>query len=148
MIPAILGKTLRDRRKAVMGYGLGLVALAVWLGLLFPVMRESDDFVAFMDNLPPGMLSAFGIDSATFLSAAGFLTAYLYSLFAPLFVLFFVINAAGAEIMGEERDGLMDMMLSLPVSRTRVFMEKVGGAPVSLISTRFHYRSIIDRRRW
>jgi adenylosuccinate synthase len=27
-------------------------------------------------------------------------------------------------------------------------IEKVGGAPVSLISTRFHDRSIIDRRRW
>jgi adenylosuccinate synthase len=27
-------------------------------------------------------------------------------------------------------------------------IERVAGAPVSLISTRFHTRSIIDRRRW
>lgn len=27
-------------------------------------------------------------------------------------------------------------------------MERVGNAPVSLIATRFHYRSIIDRRNW
>jgi len=27
-------------------------------------------------------------------------------------------------------------------------IERVSGAPVSLISTRFHYRSIIDRRIW
>jgi adenylosuccinate synthase len=27
-------------------------------------------------------------------------------------------------------------------------IEKVAGAPVSLISTRFHWRSIIDRRAW
>ncbi len=27
-------------------------------------------------------------------------------------------------------------------------IEKVSGAPVSLISTRFHWRSIIDRRSW
>jgi len=27
-------------------------------------------------------------------------------------------------------------------------IEKVSGAPVSLISTRFHWRSIIDRRAW
>ncbi len=134
MTSAILGKTLRDRRRAVMGYGLGIAALAVWLGLLFPLMRESDDFIAFMDNLPSGMLSAFGIDSATFLSAAGFLTAYLYSLFAPLFILFFVISAAGAEIMGEERDGLMDMLLSLPVSRTRVFLEKAAGVGLAALA--------------
>ena len=116
-----------------MGYGLGLVALAIWLGLLFPVMRESDDFVAFLDNLPAGMLSAFGIDSATFLSAAGFLTAYLYSLFAPLLILFFVISAVTAEIMAEERDGLMDMLLSSPVSRTRVFLEKAGGVGLAAL---------------
>lgn len=27
-------------------------------------------------------------------------------------------------------------------------MEQVSGAPVSLIATRFHFRSIVDRRSW
>ena len=66
MLPAVLGKALRDRRRAVMGYGLGIVALSIWLGLMFGVMRESDDFVEFMNDLPDQMLSAFGIDTATF----------------------------------------------------------------------------------
>ena len=133
MIPAVAGKALRDRRRAVMGYALGLVALATWLGLLFPIMRDSDDFVHFMDNLPPQMLSAFGIDSATFLSAAGFLTAYLFSLFAPLLVLFFVISAATAEIMAEEREGLIDMLLSTPVSRMSVFLQKAAGVGLAAL---------------
>ena len=133
MMPAMLGKALGDRRRAVMGYGLGLVALATWLGVLFPIMRDSDEFVEFMDNLPPQMLSAFGIDSATFLSAAGFLTAYLFSLFAPLLILFFVISAATAEILAEERDGLIDMLLSTPVSRTKVFLQKAGGVGLAAL---------------
>lgn len=133
MMPAMLGKALGDRRRAVMGYGLGLVALATWLGVLFPTMRDSDEFVEFMDNLPPQMLSAFGIDSATFLSAAGFLTAYLFSLFAPLLILFFVISAATAEILAEERDGLIDMLLSTPVSRTKVFLQKAGGVGLAAL---------------
>ncbi|MCE2527097.1 MAG: ABC transporter permease subunit [Actinomycetia bacterium] len=134
MTSAILGKSLRDRRRGAMGYGLGLVALAVWLGVLFPVMRESEDFISFMDNLPSQMMATFGIDSATFLSAAGFLTSYLYSLFAPVLILFFVINAAAKEIMAEERDGLMDMLLSNPVSRTRVFLEKAAGVGVAALA--------------
>lgn len=133
MIPAILGKTLRDRQRAVMGFGLGIVALSVWLGVMFTVMRESDDFIEFMNNLPAGLLSAFGIDSATFLSAAGFLSSYLFTLFAPLFVLFFVISAATNEVMVEERDGLIDMLLSSPVSRTRVFLEKTGGVALAAL---------------
>lgn len=134
MTTAILGKALGDRRRGVMGYGLGLVALAVWLGVLFPVMRESEEFISFMDNLPTQMMAAFGIDSATFLTAAGFLTAYLYSLFGPLLILFFVISAAANEIMAEERDGLMDMLLSAPVSRTRAFLEKAAGVGLAALA--------------
>jgi len=133
VIPAILGKTLRDRRRAVMGYGLGIVALSVWLGVMFTVMRDSDDFIDFMNNLPTGLLSAFGIDSGTFLTAAGFLSSYLFTLFAPLFILFFVISAAAAEVMAEERDGLIDMLLSTPTSRTRVFLEKAGGVALAAL---------------
>ena len=133
MISPIVGKTLGDRRRAVMGYGLGIVALAVWLGVMFSVMRESDDFIEFMNSLPGEMLSPFGIDSATFLSAAGFLSSYLFTLFAPLFVLFFVIGAAANEVMAEERDGHLDMLLSAPVSRTRVLLEKTGGVVLAAL---------------
>ncbi len=131
MMPAILGKTLADRRRAVLGYGLGIVLLALWLAVLFPVMRESEGFVEFVDSLPAGMLSAMGIDPATFLTAAGFLSSYLYSLLAPLFVLFFITSAAAAEIPTEEREGLIDMLLSCPVSRTRSFLEKASGVALA-----------------
>ena len=134
MTLAVLGKTFGDRRRALFGYGLGIAALVVWLGLLFPVMRESEEFVDFMNNLPAGMLSVMGIEPATFLTAVGFLGAYLYSLFAPLFVLFFVISSAVAEVPGEERDGLMDMLLSAPVSRTRAFAEKAGGVGLGALA--------------
>ena len=38
--------------------------------------------------------------------------------------------------------------LTEPTTRFIDEMEKCAGVPVSLISTRFHYRSIIDRRNW
>ena len=133
MNTAILVKGLRDRRRTLIGNSLGLVALIAWLGVVFPIMRDSDAFPTFMENLPPGMLSAIGIDPATFLTAAGFLSAYLFSLFAPLLILIFVIGAVTAEIMAEERDGLMDMLLSGPVSRSRVFLEKAGSVALATL---------------
>jgi len=132
-MPVILRKSLRDHRRAMVGYSIGLVALACWLGATFPVIRDSDEFTNFMETMPPELLSAFGIDSATFLTATGFLSSYLYSLLAPLLVLLFIVGALSAEITGDERDGMMDMLLSAPLSRNRVFLEKAAGVSLAVL---------------
>ena len=129
----ILSKALSDRRRAVIGNSIGLVALTVWLGVLFPILRESVAFVEMIERFPPELVSVFGLDPATFLTAAGFLSAELYSLFAPLLILIFVISAVSTEVTTEERDGLMDMLLSTPRSRMEVFLGKAGGVALSIL---------------
>ena len=130
---AILTKVLRDRRRAIIGNSIGLVALIAWLGVLFPILRESEAFTEMIERFPPELSSVFGLDPATFLTAAGFLSTELYSLFAPLLILIFVISAATADTTAEERDGLMDMLLSAPLSRSRVFMAKAGGVALATL---------------
>ena len=133
MNAAILTKSLRDRRRALIGNSIGLVALIAWLGAVFPVLRDSDAFTDLIDALPQELMAVFGFDPATFLTAAGFLSTELYSLFAPLLILIFVISAATTEVMAEERDGLMDMLLSVPVSRSRALLEKAGGVALATL---------------
>jgi len=130
---AILVKSLRDRRRALIGNSLGLVALVVWLGALFPILRDNQGFNDIMEQVPQEMFAAVGVDLATFLTAAGFLSAEFFALFAPLLILIFVISAMVAETSTEERDGLMDMVLSNPVSRRRVFLEKAGGVAAATL---------------
>ncbi len=130
----ILAKSLRDRRRALIGNSLGLVALVLWLGALFPILADNQGFTDIIERVPPEMMAAFGTDLATFLTAAGFLSAEFFALFAPLLILIFVISATVAEAAAEERDGLMDMLLSNPVSRRQVLLEKAGGvATASLL---------------
>ncbi len=133
MTTAILVKSLRDRRRALIGNSLGLVALVVWLGALFPILRDNQGFNDIMEQVPQEMFAAVGVDLATFLTAAGFLSAEFFALFAPLLILIFVISAMVAETSTEERDGLMDMVLSNPVSRRRVFLEKAGGVAAATL---------------
>lgn len=130
---AILAKAFLDRRRAIIGNSIGLVALIAWLGALFPILRESDAFIEMIERFPPELSSVFGLDPATFLTAAGFLSTELYSLFAPLLILIFVIGAATAEITAEERDGFMDMLLSAPLPRRRVFLAKAGGVALAAL---------------
>lgn len=133
MIVAIVAKALRDRRRAIIGNSIGLVALIAWLGVLFPILSESDAFTDMIERMPTELLAVFGMDPATFLTAAGFLSTELYALFAPLLILIFVINAATAEVTAEERDGLMDMLLAVPLSRRRVFVAKAAGVALSTL---------------
>ncbi len=130
---AILTKVLRDRRRSLIGNSIGLTLLIVWLGVLFPILRESEDFVEMIERIPPEMSAAFGLDPATFLTAAGFLSTEFYSLFAPLLILIFVISAAISETASEERDGLMDILLSAPIHRRRVFLAKAGGIALAAL---------------
>ena len=134
MHPAVLAKSLRGRGRAVAGCSLGMAALAAWLGAVFPILAGSDAFAGFVENLPPALLAAAGIDSATYLTGAGFLSAYLFSMFAPLFMLVFTIGAASAETAAEERSGLLDMVLSAPVSRTRVLLEKAAAVGLAALA--------------
>lgn len=133
MSVAILARGVRDRRRALVGNSIGLVALAVWVGAVFAIVRQSDAFTTFVENLPPAMLAVFGLDPATFLTAAGFLGAYVYSLFAPLLILLFVIGAVTGELAGEDKSGALDMLLATPVSRSRLLLEKAGAVGLATL---------------
>ena len=130
---AILTKVLGDRRRAIIGNSVGLIALIAWLGALFPILRRSDAFVQMIERFPPELSSVFGLEPGTFLTAAGFISAELYSLFAPLLILIFVIGAATSEVAAEERDGLMDMLLSTPAPRGRILLSKAVGVALSTL---------------
>ena len=134
MRPALLAKSLRGRRRAALGISLGLAALAAWLGAVFPILQGSDAFAGFIENFPPALLAAAGIDSATYLTGAGFLSAYLFSMFAPLLMLIFTISAVTAETAAEEQAGVLDLVLSAPVSRTRVLLEKAAGVALAALA--------------
>lgn len=132
MATAVLTRSVAERRRGLIGYAVGIVALIGWVASVFPILRESDAFVGFIEDFPTEMLALFGIDPATYLTAAGYLSAQFYSLFGPLLIIFFTIGGAAAATAGEERAQTMDLLLANPVSRRRVILEKwiavVGGA--------------------
>ncbi|MXX65350.1 MAG: ABC transporter permease, partial [Acidimicrobiia bacterium] len=51
----ILAKTLLDRRRALIGYSLGLSLLILWVGALFPVLRDNEGFADIMERVPREM---------------------------------------------------------------------------------------------
>ncbi|NHN42621.1 ABC transporter permease subunit [Halorubellus sp. JP-L1] len=109
------------------GFAL-LVALYVWM---FPSVSEGIDLDAYTETLPPALREAFGLQSLG--TIEGFLAAELYAFgWVLLLGVYFAYAAAGLVADDVDR-GRMDMLLSLPVTRSRVLLEKFASVLVPLV---------------
>lgn len=133
MRPDILIKTLNDRRKALVGWTTGIVALiAMYMALWPTVSDQAEDFQELIDNYPEALRSIFAIEEIT--TPAGYLNTELLSFMAPLVFLSFAIGMATDTTAGEEERKTIDLLMANPVSRRRVILEKFGALVIGLVS--------------
>lgn len=126
MLLSVFTKDIWDRRKAMIWWVIGTVLMTAWLSAMYPVIRDSDAMTDFLTEFPPELLAMFGMDPNTFLTGAGFLQAQMFSLIAPIILISFAIIVGTGATAREEATGSMDMLLSLPVSRTSLILQKAG----------------------
>jgi len=124
MLRNVFTKAIWDHRRSTVWWVMGSAAIITWVSLVYPVLRDSEEMKGFVDDLPSGMLAVFGIDPAVYLTGAGFLQAQFFSLFGPLVIIGLGISLAVGATAKEEKDGTMDMLLSVPVSRVSLIMQK------------------------
>lgn len=111
------------RVKGTAALTAGISVLALVFVAFFPSLAGSDvDIDAMLDAYPPAVQEAFGI--ATLSTIEGFLAVEIYQfVWLLLLGLYFAYSAGGLIAEDIERDR-MDLTLSLPVSRSRVLVEK------------------------
>ncbi len=151
MLRSVFTKDLWDRRVSMVWWVLGMAALASWLAVFYPVLRDSEAMVDFLNEFPPELMAMFGMDPDTFLTGAGFLSAQLFSLMAPIIIIAFTIGTGVAATAREERAGTMDMVLSMPITRRSVIGQKAAALAVlsgvivlSLAVTLIVWNPIVD----
>jgi ABC-2 type transport system permease protein len=122
--PSILIKTLRDLRWQVFWYGLGLAAMCALVVFIYPSYREQLSSFEIPEALKPL------IGDTNYATPQGFLTAEFFS-WGPLLGVIFAIMAGTSTLGGEEAGGTLDLLLSQPVSRRRLILEKMLGFALS-----------------
>jgi ABC-2 type transport system permease protein len=130
----------------------GTLTLAVAIGLYsafivwYFTVLDGVDFEDVFEDLPPAMAEAFGIE--TLATIEGFLGAELYSFVWVLGLGLYFAYAAGGIVAADIENERMDLLLSFPISRSRLLAEKfasllfpifvvnvfVGGAVYALAS--------------
>ena len=131
-VAVLTGRTIRDRWRSTVGWGLGIVLTAVVQLAVYPsVARSAESMQSFVNEWPEPLREAFNLDAYS--TGAGFLNAELFSMMVP-FVLIALATTGAAAIAGEEERGTADLLLSLPLSRGRALMAKVLATVVAVLA--------------
>lgn len=132
-LPPVLAKTLRDQRRALVGWGIAVALLALMQASFFPTIQEqAADLQKLVESYPPAMKAFLG-DMSDFTTGAGYLRAELFTLMLPLLFLVYAIGRAADLVAGEEERGALDLLLAHPVTRRRALLEKAAGLALALV---------------
>jgi len=114
----VIRYSFRSARGALIGWGIGLTALALMMGSIFDMMVSSGDLLtAYTEGLPE-LAELFNFDSMN--TPIGWLDVEYFS-FVPLIIGLFAAGAGASLLASDEEGGTLDLILAHPVSRTTLF---------------------------
>ncbi len=134
VLRSVFVKTLRDIRRSFGWWTLGLVGYVALIVAVWPTVKSNPALIKLHETYPETLKAfvSFG-GEFDFGSPAGYLGAEIFSLVAPLLLMIAAIGAGARAIAGEEERGTLDLLLSTPVSRRRLVLEKLGALVVEVV---------------
>ncbi len=133
MIGAVFIETLRRHWRGMLWWGFGSGLLGASQLLVLQDATTIQQMGELMATLPPVFIDAFGGGDAQYMGTpAGYLGSNFFSLGLIIFAFYAVI--AGLNVIANEEDrGQFDLLLSLPLARTRLVIEKSAAFALMLI---------------
>lgn len=133
---ALYFKTWRDHWKTLLSWCFTLILLVSIQMSIYPsISKNKEALQGFLDSYPEAIRKIFRMQDYT--SGPGFLSTELYSFMVPL-VLIAVGATWGASATAEEEDeGTADVLLTLPISRTRILISKIAATSTVVVFLSF-----------
>lgn len=126
-------KTLRDARRSIAWWSLGLVAMTALMVSVYPSVRGNPDLNRMVEDYPDAFKAFFGLgENVDYTSAVGYLNSELFSFMVPLLLLIAAIGAGARATAGEEERGTLDLLLANPISRRRLVRDKLAALAAEL----------------
>jgi ABC-2 type transport system permease protein len=134
MLGSVFRETLRQARLAVLLWCAGLGLMAFVVTAIVPGL----DVAKLMDvinSLPPFLVQAIGAgqDIRFATTPAGLVAVTFFNRFALIFAAYGLVM--GLRVTADEEDeGIMDILVSLPLSRRRLVLEKIAAYGVTIFA--------------
>lgn len=124
MTGVVFLNTLQRNWKSALYWGIGIAMLGVYVLVALPNVDVLQQYAGLITSMPPALLAALGItDTAQIATPEGFLAIGFFGYIMLVLAAYGVI--AGLNITANEEDrGILDMVLSLPIPRWRVLLER------------------------
>lgn len=121
-----------ESRRRLRGTAVLTVAVSLYVGFIvwYYTALEDVDYEAIFQDLPPAMIEAFGIDALG--TIEGFLGTQVFNFLWLLGLGLYFAYAAAGIVAGDVETGRLDLLLSLPLSRSRLLVEKFASLLVPL----------------
>ena len=127
----VFAKTLRDLRWPTFWVALSLALGGAYFTALFKTYTQAFDLNALMAKMPEGMRALVGGADFDVSTATGFLNVELFPLIMPALLSAFAIALCSGFTAGEEARGTIDVLLSYPIPRWRVVLDKLAAMVIA-----------------
>ena len=130
MLRNVFLKSLRDQRRSLMFWGIGVAALSLATVLFYPSVKDVPEFSELFDE-SDAIARVFAGGFTDLTSPEGYLNSQLYSLLVPILFLIFTIGRGSGAIAGEEEKGTLDILLSNPTTRLQVLIQQFAAMVIA-----------------
>ncbi len=120
---SVFVRTLQDKRWFILGWFIGFALLATVMVVFYPSMRQEGTLDQLMATMPDAFKGVMG-DLADLTRFDTYLASQLFDIRASLLAGIMAIILAMSLTVSEEEKGLLRTMLSLPVSRVSLLLQK------------------------
>ncbi len=125
MTGAVFAETLRRNWKAILWWGGGLALLAMTQVLILQDVEALQQMAQLMETLPPALLSMFGGADIEFMATPEGYMSFRFFSFFPIMLGIYAVTAGLNVTANDEEQGILDVVLSLPLARWRIIVEKI-----------------------
>lgn len=120
----LLAHELLSRRTAMLGWGIGLALFGAMYVAIYPQMA---DFLSVVNAVP--IYQYMGISMG---SLEGYLASAVVQ-FIPLILVIYAIISSSAALAGEEEDGTLELMVTMPLARWQIVAVKALALSLSTL---------------
>jgi beta-exotoxin I transport system permease protein len=132
-VTELVRKEVRDQRRALVGWGIGLAGMVLMYSSFWPSVRDNaDQFASYLENLPDALKSVIGELSLG--TPVGYLQSELFSFLGPALILVFAIGVGARCLAGEEEQGTLDLLVVMPIRRGMIVLQKFAALALTALS--------------